>query len=133
MRYEEFIAQIRQRARLATKQEALNATKAVLETLAGRLGASGAEHLAAQLPEELAFYLHSTRTGESYDLQEFFHRVSEREGVELADGSFHARVVTGLLSEIVTMGEIADLRACLPPDFARLFEVENEGELPDLT
>ena len=30
------------------------------------------------------------------------------------------------------MGEIADVRAQLPADFAHLFEVENEGELPEL-
>jgi hypothetical protein len=30
------------------------------------------------------------------------------------------------------MGEIEDIRAQLPDDFARLFAVENEGEIPKL-
>ena len=51
---------------------------------------------------------------------------------ELADAAFHARVVTALLSEVVTVGEIEDIRAQLPPDFAKLFEVENEGEVPEI-
>ena len=43
-----------------------------------------------------------------------------------------ARVVPGLIAETVTMGEIEDVRTQLPPAFARLFEVENEGEIPEL-
>jgi hypothetical protein len=38
----------------------------------------------------------------------------------------------GPLAETVTVGEINDVRAQLPPDFAHLFEVENEGEIPEL-
>jgi hypothetical protein len=30
------------------------------------------------------------------------------------------------------MGGIEDVRAQLPPEFARLFAVENEGEIPEL-
>jgi uncharacterized protein (DUF2267 family) len=91
-----------------------------------------AKDLAAQLPPEIAIYLEQPRVGagEDFSLDEFFKLVSEREGVELAEASFHARVVLGLLTEVVTMGEIEDVRAQLPPDFRQLFEVENEGELP---
>ena len=134
MKYEEFIGQVRERARLASREEAEKATRATLETLVGRLQGNEAQQLAAQLPPELAHYMQlaSAGIGDSYGLDEFFRRISMREGVEIQDASFHARVVTGLLSEIVTMGEIADVRAQLPPDFARLFEVENEGEIPEL-
>jgi len=31
----------------------------------------------------------------------------------------------------VTMGEIENVKAQLPKDFAKLFEVENEGNLPE--
>jgi uncharacterized protein (DUF2267 family) len=134
MRSEEFIAQVRQRARLASREEAVNATRATLETLAERLAGKEVEHLAAQLPSELASYLKAKRnnTGESYTIDEFFRRVSTREGVPVSTASFHARVVIGLLCEIVTMGEIQDIRAQLPPDFARLFQVENEGQIPEV-
>lgn len=36
----------------------------------------------------------------------------------------------GLVSEVVTIGEIENVRAQLPADIRQLFEVENEGELP---
>ena len=71
-----------------------------------------------------------TGAGENYSLDEFFQRVSEREGTALPDATFHARVVIGLLSEVVTMGEVENVRAQLPAEFRQLFEVENEGELP---
>jgi len=38
--------------------------------------------------------------------------------------------VLGLVSEVVTMGEIENVRAQLPASLRQLFEVENEGELP---
>ena len=133
MRYEEFLGQVRKRARLETSDEAVNASKATLSTLAERLEGNEAGDLAAQLPAELAEFMYSSSLhGERYGLDEFFMRVSDREGVSLADAEFHARVVIGLLAEVVTVGEIDDVRAQLPADFARLFEVENEGELPEL-
>jgi uncharacterized protein (DUF2267 family) len=132
VKYDEFIAQVQRRADLSTKDEAERAIRATLETLAGRLAGGEAKDLAAQLPPEIAIYLEQPRVGagEDFSLDEFFKLVSEREGVELAEASFHARVVLGLLTEVVTMGEIEDVRAQLPPEFRQLFEVENEGELP---
>jgi uncharacterized protein (DUF2267 family) len=134
MKYEEFIGKVRKRARLASTEEAENATRATLSTLAERLEGNEADDLAAQLPQELANFMltYGTGRGERYSLDEFFRLVSEREGVALADGEYHARVVIGLLAESVTVGEIDDVRAQLPADFAHLFDVENEGEIPEL-
>ncbi len=134
MKYEEFIGKVRKRARLASPGEAENATRATLSTLAERLKGNEPDDLAAQLPLELAEFMITPHagSGESYGLDEFFRRVSEREGASLADAEYHARVVIGLLAETVTVGEIDDVRAQLPPDFAHLFEVENEGEIPEL-
>ena len=66
-------------------------------------------------------------------LDEFFELVSEREGVDLADATLHARVVIGVLTEAVSQGEIKDVRVQLPAAFAQLFNVENEGDLPEIT
>ncbi|MBV9231191.1 MAG: DUF2267 domain-containing protein [Chloroflexi bacterium] len=134
MKHDEFIAKVRDRARLASNLEAERAIKATLETLAERLGSNEAKDLAAQLPDELAMYMAPPFAGreERFSLDEFFQRVSEREGVAIVDADYHSRVVIGLLAESVTMGEIEDIRAQLPADFAKLFEVENEGEIPEL-
>ena len=132
MKYNEFIAQVQRRAHLDTRDEAELATGAVFETLAERLTGGEAEDLASQLPPELAVYLQQpfAGAGESFSLDEFFAHVSEREGIDPVDAAFHTRVVLGLVSEVVTMGEIENVRAQLPADLCQLFEVENEGELP---
>ena len=132
VKYDEFIAQVQRRADFNTKDEAVRATRAVLETLGERLAGGEPKDLAAQLPPEIASYLQQPFAGSGipFTLDDFFMRVAEREGSELAEATFHARVVLGLLAEVVTMGEIENVRAQLPAEFRQLFEVENEGELP---
>ena len=134
MKYDEFISQIQQRAMLGSREEAERATRATLETLGERLAGGEVKDLASQLPPEMAEYLLQASQGvtSSFSLDEFFWRVSQREGLDLSESTYHARVVAGLLSEAVTMGEIENVQAQLPKDFAKLFKVENEGDLPDV-
>src|SRR5439155_18997561 len=108
VKYDEFIAQVQRRTDLHTKDEAVQATRAVLETLGERLVGGEPKDLAAQLPTEIANYLQQPLAGSGVPLtlDDFFMRVAEREGSELAEATFHARVVLGLVAEVVTMGEI---------------------------
>ena len=135
MRYDEFIGQVQRRAGLGSHAEAERATRATLETLAERLAGGEAHDLASQLPPELARYLELPDAGiaAKLTLDEFFELVSEREGVDLPDATLHARVVIGVLTEAVSLGEIKDVRVQLPAAFAQLFKVENEGDLPQIT
>jgi uncharacterized protein (DUF2267 family) len=134
MKYEEFISKVRSRASLTTQEQAVLAARATLEALAERLEGHEVEHLAAQLPPELGLYLQLTNEekGEGFSLDEFFQRVSRREGVNLVDAEYHARVVLALIAETVSMGEIEDVRSQLPPEFAHLFDVQNAGEIPEI-
>jgi len=135
LRYDEFIGQVQHRAGLGSRAEAERATRATLETLAERLAGGEAHDLAAQLPPELArsLELPDAGIGAKLTLDEFFELVSEREGVDLPVATFHARVVIGILTEAVSMGEIQDVLVQLPAAFAQLFNVENEGDLPEIT
>jgi uncharacterized protein (DUF2267 family) len=135
VRYDEFLGHVQHRARLGSRGEAERATRATLETLAERLVGGEAHDLASQLPPELARSLQSPDAGigAKLTLEEFFELVSEREGVELEEATLHARVVIGVLTEAVSMGEIKDVRVQLPAAFAQLFNVENEGDLPEIT
>src|SRR5437763_16329536 len=134
MKYDEFISQVQRRADLASREEAERATRAAMETLGERLAGGEAKDLAAQLPPEIAQYLQQAYAGiqEKFSLDEFFWRVSQREGVDLTESTYHARVVIALLSEVVTLGEIENIKSQLPKDFAKLFDVENEGNLPEV-
>jgi uncharacterized protein (DUF2267 family) len=98
MKYDEFMSQVQQRTKLSTHEEAERATRATLETLGERLAGGEAKDLAAQLPREIAEYLQHSYAGirESFSLDEFFWRVSQREGIDLTDATYHARVVIAL-------------------------------------
>ena len=112
----------------ASQDEALKARArhlGVLEATAG--GRQGRRQRTAS--EEIARTCDDGGTGERFDLDEFFRRVSEREGVDLPVSVHHARAVISVLQEAVSRGEMQDVRAQLPEDFAPLFEAGSEGEM----
>ena len=129
MQYDEFIGRVQNRARLATTGEAVRATRATLEVLGERLFGGEAKDLAAQLPREIAHYMETDRSSESFGLDEFFLRVSQREEVELPDAIHHARAVISVLRDSVTEGEMRDVMAQLPEEYNALFESGSEGEM----
>ncbi len=126
MKHDEFIGQVQHRARVASRGEAERAAQATLQTLCERLAGGEAKDLASQLPPQLADYALSgfAGAGERFSLDEFFRRVSDREGVNLPQAVQHAKAVMGVLQTAVTMGEVNDIRSQLPPEYNRLFEEE---------
>lgn len=129
MHFHEFIGHVQSRARLGSTGEAVKATRATLEVLAERLFNGQSSNLAAQLPSEVGVYLSDDGQKQTFDLQEFFVRVSQRENVDLPDAVHHARVVISVVQEAVSQGEIEKVRAQLPEDYDALFESGSEGEL----
>ena len=132
MKHDEFIGQVQHRARLSSRGAAERATRATLETLAERLSGGEAKDLAAQLPPEIGEHLRGSWSaiGDRFSLDEFFKRVSRREGTDLPDAVFHARVVIEVLREAVSKGEMDDIRAQLPAEFDRLIEAGSQGHMP---
>ena len=124
MQHDEFIGQVQNRARLASRGEAEVATRAVLETLAERLAGGEPDNVAAQLPKGLAAYLQHdfAGTGTPYSFDEFLQIACQREGVELPQATYHTRVVMEVLGEAISPGEMNDIRAQLPPEFNPVFE-----------
>ncbi len=131
MKHDEFIGQVQHRARLASRGDAEIATRATLETLAERLSGGEADDLASQLPRGIAEYLRTEFAGEGmrFSVEEFFERVSQREGVDLPRSIYHAQAVIAVLYEAVSPGEMDDVRAQLPSEYARLFEPDREEVL----
>jgi uncharacterized protein (DUF2267 family) len=80
-----------------------------------------AKHLAAQLPKSLQCYLDPGEFRVRMSLDDYFQRICDREKVDLPDAVCHVRVVIEVLQEAVSAGEIADVLAELPPDWAPLF------------
>jgi uncharacterized protein (DUF2267 family) len=123
MKHDEFIGQVQHRARLGSRGDAERATRATLETLGERLAGGEPKDLASQLPPELGRHVLEglAGLGEPFSLDEFFRRVSVREGVDLPKAIFHARMVISVLKEAVSQGEIDDVLSQLPPEYDRLF------------
>jgi uncharacterized protein (DUF2267 family) len=127
MQYDEFINQVKARARLSGNGEAVRATRATLEALGQRLNRDEAHHLAAQLPSEIGYYLERLdRHSEQFGLDEFYDRVTDYEGkgVDKPEAIHHARSVLSVMTQAVTPGELNDVRAQLPAEFYPLFEGE---------
>ena len=123
MKHDEFIGQVQHRARLGSRGDAERATRATLETLGERLAGGEPKDLASQLPPELGRHVLEglAGLGEPFSLDEFFRRVSVREGVDLPKAAFHARMVISVLREAISPGEIDDILSQLPPEYDRLF------------
>jgi uncharacterized protein (DUF2267 family) len=116
---DEFITAVAQAARI-NRDQAERATQVTLETLAGRIDAGEARHLAAALPDTIAPYLGTATPAQRFGLDEFLRRVTEREGVNLDTARRHAEAVFVVLQRAVGRREFADLSAELPKDFAAL-------------
>jgi uncharacterized protein (DUF2267 family) len=121
----EFVGQVQHGARLLNAEQAMNATRATLETLAERLGADESRHLAAQLPEGIGRFLGGGEAvAEDFSTDEFVKRISAREGVDPKECVWHARAVLGTLQRAVSRGEIRDVLERLPLDYASLFPLQ---------
>jgi len=123
MRHDEFIKHVQSVAALNSKEEAERATQATLETLKERIVGNEASQLAAQLPKEFGQYLHGREgeDGQYFPVEEFYQRVSQREGVEPTLAAAHVRAVFTVLQAAVTPGEFADVRANFSDDYDDLF------------
>jgi uncharacterized protein (DUF2267 family) len=124
MKHDEFIGKVQHQARLSSRGDAERATWATLQTLGERLAGGEVKDFASQLSPQLAQYALSglAGMGERFSLDEFFARVSDREGVELPQAIHHARAVISVLEEAISKGEMNDIRSQLPHEFNRLFE-----------
>lgn len=136
MDHDEFIGRVQQRAQLGSRGEAERATRATLETVGERISDGAADNLAAQLPQEIGEHLRrvaSTQagTGERFSVDDFFQRVTGREGVDQPDAVFHSRVVLEVTDEATTGALMTKVREQFPVEFDRLFDAGSSGRMRD--
>jgi uncharacterized protein (DUF2267 family) len=127
MRYSTFITTVEQAAGIE-REEAERAVDATLRTLAERITRGEAEDIALFLPRELRSALTSApEPAEAFDIEEFVHRVAEREGVDDETAAEHARAVFTALGVAVAPGELRDMVAQLPADYDLLLAAARLG------
>jgi uncharacterized protein (DUF2267 family) len=78
MRYDEFVDRVLEKSGLDSREQAMDITKATLETLGEQLDRTVRRGVASQLPDELKELLLNRADGDQYQLQEFYQRVGAR-------------------------------------------------------
>ncbi len=126
MKFEEFTNTVQTVADMSSREEAEKAIRAALETLSERMVGNEASELAAQLPAEISQSLRGREgeTGERFSLEEFYQRVSQREGVDAPTAAMHAKAVFATINSAVTAGEYEDMKSNLPEEYKELFAPE---------
>ena len=118
---EEMISVVRRWAN-CDESTAWLALRSVLAVLADRLDRNECRHLAAELPDRIAPLLFSDTPAQSFDVDEFLHRVAERERTDLATAQNHSRAVFAALRAALRAPVYSHMTAELPKDFISLVE-----------
>ncbi len=127
MKYDKFIDEVQTRAHLDNEDQALRAVEAALNTLAERILKTEADDLAAQLPQQIGVYLVADEYAQSFDMKQFYYKVSLRESVGQPLAMMHARAVMSVVEQAVSPGELRDMLAELPTEeYESLFTYGSE-------
>jgi uncharacterized protein (DUF2267 family) len=127
MQYTEFMQQVKSHANIESDTPAEQAVEATLETLGERLSRTEQEDLAAQLVDELKEMLLKRTDVHSYDLEEFYNRVSARADIGYPDAVERSQAVVNVLTSAISQGEIDDILTEIDEDFGELFGIESPG------
>jgi uncharacterized protein (DUF2267 family) len=122
--YDTFIYEVIRRTGVERKSQAQRLVHAVLTTLGERLISRERDRLAAQLPAELKAELERQPPGMDYPLPKFYSLVAQRADMEERSIAEPVRGVMAVLREGVSRGEIQDVLAALPAEYAELFGKE---------
>ncbi|MFD7704439.1 DUF2267 domain-containing protein [Streptomyces caelestis] len=120
MQHDEFIGKVQALTRLPDRGTSERATRAVLSTLAERLPAGLAGHVAAQLPPTLAAPMRETTSGERFDLTTFAGRIAGRAETDEDAAVREAAAVLEVLDAALTPELTEKLVAALPRDIGGL-------------
>ncbi|MDG5815616.1 DUF2267 domain-containing protein [Chitinispirillales bacterium ANBcel5] len=129
MEYVEFVDKVRKGAKLHSLHDAEVAVEASLATLGERLNTTDTTALGAQVPSELKHFLSERSRVDSFDLEEYYNRVSARADVGYPDAVQRSRKVMTVLKEAVTEGQINKVLEHLPAEFKELFGKEPQDPL----
>ncbi|MBR8743748.1 DUF2267 domain-containing protein [Nocardiopsis sp. MG754419] len=123
MRYDEFLARVRDLGEHENQREAEEVTTVVLAVLATRLPAEAVESLAAQLPDPLRRALGQVERSapETFGVEEFQSRVATLADGRAYEGERDSRAVLSTVASAVSGGELNRLLSQLPPGYAVLF------------
>lgn len=129
MNFDAFLEEIQQRTGLTSQDGAVQVMEATMEVLGTLLGENDRRELVAHLPDELAYSIQRGMPGQDFDLDEFYERVGDMEGVSSGFGLEHAQTVCKVLNRHLSADERVFLRKRLPESVATLFDEPSEQEI----
>ncbi|MFE0918590.1 DUF2267 domain-containing protein [Streptomyces nigra] len=123
MKYDGFLAHVRERGEYRDQNEAADVTSAVLEVLAQRISPGEVKDLASQMPGPLGQVLHQAMPpqAQSFGIEEFHRRVAERTDARPRTAQWDASAVLTTVADAVTGGELNQIISQLPSSYAVLF------------
>ncbi|MFG2057625.1 DUF2267 domain-containing protein [Micromonospora sp. NPDC048930] len=122
MKYQEFVARVRERGEYDNAAEAQQVISVVVTCLAERLEPAEARQLGAQLPAELGDVLGSADGGgRRFGVTEFLKKVSDGTGATERTAEWDASAVLSTIADAVSGGELNDVLTQLPSGYAPLF------------
>jgi uncharacterized protein (DUF2267 family) len=132
MEYNEFITHVQSLAQSNSREEAERATRATLATLPERVPGEEIQDLAGELPQELGDCLQGreAETSQSFNLQEFIMRVSQKESIEPTTTAIHVRAVFAVLQNAVNPEKFAKFHSYFSHDYEELFTTASTNEAP---
>lgn len=121
MRYDEFLAKVREHGEYADQAEADRTTRIVLGLLGQRLVDGERQDLAAQLPGELQDAVLTAAPQEAFGVEEFLRRLAHQLSATEETARWDASAVLTTLAEAVSGGELNQILTQLPAGYAPLF------------
>lgn len=121
MRYDEFLARVREHGEYADQGEADRTTRAVLGLLGQRLVDGERKDLAAQLPEQLQNEVLSAPAQEAFGVEELLRRLAHELSATEETARWDASAVLATLAEAVSGGQLNQILTQLPAGYAPLF------------
>lgn len=131
MEYTEFITHVQSLAQSNSREEAENATRATLATLKELIPGDEIQELTTEIPPELSDCLqkNETEAGQSFHLQEFIERTSQKENIEPTTAAMHVRAVFAVLQNAVNPEKFKKFHAYFSHDYEELFATSSTSEI----
>ncbi|MBD2570065.1 DUF2267 domain-containing protein [Anabaena lutea] len=125
MEYTEFITHVQSLTQSNSREEAERATHATLATIKELIPNDEVQELAAQLPEVLGQYLREREieANQSFHLQEFIERASQKENIDPTTSAIHVRAVFAVLQNAITPEKFLKFHSFFSHDYEELFAI----------
>lgn len=123
MEYNDFIKNVQSLAQSNSREDTEIAIRATLETLKERISGDEAANLSQQLPAEFGDCLRGRegKPEQSFNLQDFIARTSQKENLEPTTTAMHVRAVFAVLQNAIKPEEFAKLHRHFSHDYEEMF------------